>query len=189
MTAGTEIARHFPWTAQVSGEQVTFRLMTPDDRDSVLAFVNSLPEEDLYYLINDVRNTAGMNRWIKGIVDHNMTTILVWSARGELLGYGTLRCGDLRWTRHLGEIRIMVSPGGRGRGLGKLLGKEVFAVAHDAGLRRIFARVTSKQVSARYLFQRLGFHIEAVLADCVIDNESRTQDMIFMSYDVAGFHG
>jgi hypothetical protein len=56
-------------------------------------------------------------------------------------------------------------------------------------MRRLIARLTSKQVSARYLFQRLGFHIEAILADCVIDSEGRTQDMIFMSYDVSGFHG
>lgn len=189
MTVGAVAARHLPWTAQVGGEPVTFRLMTPDDRDRVLAFVKSLPEEDLYYLINDIRNPAGMNRWIEGIVDRSMITILAISPRDELLGYATLRSGQLRWTRHLGEIRIMVSPKARGRGVGKLLGKEVFAAAHDTDMRRIFARVTSKQMPARYLFQHLGFHIEALLAECVIDNEGRTQDMMFMSYDVAGFHG
>ena len=74
-------------------------------------------------------------------------------------------------------------------GLGKLLAKEIFAVANDLGLRRIIARLTSKQIPARYLFQHLGFHIEAVLADCVIDNEGRTEDLLFMSYDVTGFPG
>jgi hypothetical protein len=61
-------------------------------------------------------------------------------------------------------------------------------VAHDIGLRPV-ARLTSNQTAARYLFQRLGFNLKAVLADCVIDKDGRTQDMVFMSYDVLGFHG
>lgn len=188
MSAGAAVTRHFPWTAVVADQQVTFRLMKPDDREAVLRFVKSLPEEDLFYLINDVRDPAGMNRWIEGIENHTATTVLA-EADGTLLGYGILRGGQLRWTRHLGEIRVMVVPEARGRGLGKVLAKEVFAVGHEMGLRRIIARLTSKQTSARHLFHRLGFHPEAVLADCVIDNDGRTHDMVFMSYDVSGFHG
>jgi len=186
--AGAAVTRHYPWTAPVAGQQVTFRLMTPADRETVLQFVKNLPEEDLFYLISDVRDPNGMSRWIEGIEDHTATTVLA-EAEGKLLGYGVLRGGHLRWTRHLAEIRVMVAPDARGNGLGKLLAKEVFAVAHDVGMWRLIARLTSKQTAARYLFQHLGFHIEAVLADCVIDNEGRTQDMIFMSYDVSGFHG
>jgi L-amino acid N-acyltransferase YncA len=188
MAAGAAVTRHFPWTAQIAGQQVTFRLMTPADRETVLQFVKSLPEEDLFYLINDIRDPAGMNRWIEGIEEHTATTVLA-EVGGKLLGYGMLRGGHLRWTRHLGEIRVMVSPDARGKGIGKLLAKEVFALAHDVGMKRIVARLTSNQRPAKSLFQRLGFHLEAVLADCVIDNEGRLHDMIFMSYDVSGFHG
>lgn len=188
MKAATAVDRHYPWTVQVGGEQVTFRLMGPDDREEVLRFVRGLPEEDLFYLVSDIRDPAGMTRWIEGILDRTTPTVLA-EVPGRLLGYGMLRCGQMQWTRHLGEIRVMVAPDERGKGLGKLLAKEVFALAHDMGLRRIIARLTSTQTPARYLFQHLGFHIEAVLADCVIDAGGRTQDMVFMSYDVRGFHG
>ena len=50
-------------------------------------------------------------------------------------------------------------------------------------------RVASAQWSARRLFEGLGFEMEALLADWVIDREGRTQDLVLMSYDVAGFHG
>ena len=188
MTAGTVVARHFPWATSVAGEEVAFRLMEASDSEAVRQLVRTLPEEYLFYLMDDIRDPAGMKHWIDGIREHSIISVLA-ERSGELLGCSTLRCGHLQWTRHLGEIRIMVSPGARGKGIGKLLGKEVFAAAHDVGLRRIIARLTSKQITARYLFQHLGFHIEAVLADCVIDNQEHTQDLIFMSYDVTGFHG
>jgi L-amino acid N-acyltransferase YncA len=188
MTAGTVVARHFPWTTAIAGEEVSFRLMESSDGEKVRQFVKGLPEEDLFYLMDDIRDTAGMKRWIDGIRENSIISVLA-ERSGQLLGYGTLRCGHLQWTRHLGEIRIMMSPEARGKGIGKLLAKEVFAAAHDIGLRRIIARLTSRQTPARYLFQHLGFHIEAVLADCVIDNRGHTQDLIFMSYDVTGFHG
>lgn len=188
MSAATVLARHFPWTSRVADEPVTFRLMTPDDRDEVLEFVSMLPANDLFYLMDDIRNPSEMNRWIEGLRDHTIMTVL-GESHNRLLGYASLRCGHLPWTRHLGEVRITAAPDHRGVGLGKLLAKEIFAVANDLGLRRIIARLTSKQIPARYLFQHLGFHIEAVLADCVIDLEGRTEDLLFMSYDVTGFHG
>lgn len=188
MGTATLLARHFPWTTQVGDEPVTFRLMTAEDRDEVLEFVGNLPTRDLFYLMHDIRDPAEMNRWIEGIREQVVTTVLAES-HGRLLGYSSLRSGHLPWTRHLGEIRMMLAPDMRGRGLGKLLAKEVFAVAHDLGLRRIVARLTSHQVPARYLLQHLGFHIEAVLADCIIDSEGHTEDLLIMSYDVTGFHG
>jgi RimJ/RimL family protein N-acetyltransferase len=88
----------------------------------------------------------------------------------------------------LGEIRLLMAPDQRGRGVGRLLGHEVFSIAHDLDLQRIVVRVASGQKSARRLFERLGFHMEALLADWVIDRQGRTQDLVLMSYDVAGFH-
>ena len=66
-----------------------------------------------------------------------------------------------------------------------MLGHEIFSITHDLDLQR----VTFGQSSARRLFERLGFHMEALLADWVIDRQGRTQDLVLMSYDVAGFHG
>jgi L-amino acid N-acyltransferase YncA len=187
-SAGTAVLRHFPLNMRIAGEPVTMRLATPGDRESVLRFLKSLPDEDLFYLMDDIRSPAGMDRWMESVREQLVTTVVAESG-GGVIGYAGLRRGHAQWTNHLGEIRIMVSPEWRGRGLGKLLAKEVFALAHDLDLRRIVARLTSTQNPARYLFQHLGFHIEAVLAECVIDNTGRTQDLLVMSYDVSGFHG
>ncbi len=184
---GAVVTQHFPWTSQLGNDPVVFRLMTPEDRDVALDFVRKLPARDLFYLMNDIRDPTEMSLWIEGIRKHRIVTVLA-ECRGRLIGYGALTIGHLPWTRHLGEVRILVSSDWRGRGLGKFLAKEIFAIAHDLGLRRIIARLTSTQVPARYVFQHVGFHIEAVLADCIIDNDGNAQDLLIMSYDMSGFH-
>ena len=54
-------------------------------------------------------------------------------------------------------------------------------------MRKIVARMAAGQQGAIQVFEKLGFKIEALLADCVIDRNDRTHDLIVMSYDVTGF--
>jgi RimJ/RimL family protein N-acetyltransferase len=61
-------------------------------------------------------------------------------------------------------------------------------MARELGLQRIVVRIASEQKGARRLFAGLGFHMEALLADWVIDRRGRTEDLVLMSYDVTGFH-
>ena len=48
------------------------------------------------------------------------------------------------------------------------------------------AQMTSDQKGAIATFQRLGFQMEALLQDFVIDRNGRTRDLVVMSYDVEG---
>jgi len=180
--------RHFPCTMRVGDARVTLRLMTRADREAFLAFMRAQPEDDLFFLLVDVTTPEGLEHWMSDLEAGRNITLLA-EENGTLLGYSSLHHGLTRWTRHLGEIRLLVAPSQRSRGLGWLLGHEVFAIAHDMELQRIVVRVASEQKSARRLFERLGFHMEALLADWVIDRQGRTEDLVLMSYDVTGFHG
>ena len=102
------------------------------------------------------------------------------------MGHGTLSHNALQWTRHLGEIVLLISPDSRGVGLGHLLANELFGIARELGLQKIVARMASEQRGALQVFERLGFRAEALLADYVIDRQGRTHDLIVMSYDVTG---
>jgi L-amino acid N-acyltransferase YncA len=181
------VPRHFPYTARVGNADVTLRLMEPKDRDAFLAFMRAQPEDDLFFLLVDVTTKEGLQQWLHDLEQGRNLTVLA-EENGKLLGYCSLHHGQARWTRHMGEIRLLVTPNQRGRGVGRLLGHTIFSMARDLDLRRIVVRVASGQKSARRLFERLGFHMEALLADWVIDRQGRTQDLVMMSYDVAGFH-
>jgi L-amino acid N-acyltransferase YncA len=162
--------------------------MTAEDREAFLAFMRGQPEDDLFFLLVDVTTPEGLEHWMRDLEEGRNITVLA-EENGTLLGYSSLHHGQTRWTRHMGEIRLLVAPAQRGRGVGRLLGHEVFAIAHDLDLQRTVARVASGQKSARRLFEGLGFHMEALLADWVIDRQGRTEDLVLMSYDVSGFHG
>ena len=180
--------RSFPFTEKVGDGEVTFRLMTPQDREAFLRFMRAQAVDDQYFLLVDVTSPEGLQQWMHDLENARNITVLA-EENGKLLGYSSLHHNQTLWTRHLGEIRLMVAPSQRGRGLGQMLGKEAFAIAHDLGLQRTVVRVSSGQKGARRLFERLGFHMEALLADWVVDRQGRTQDLVLMSYDVTGFHG
>jgi len=179
--------RKYPWTTKIGDEKVTLRLMTKDDKDAMLEFARSLPEDDLLFLAIDITQESAVDDWIRRLKDRNLHTILV-EKDGKLVGHGSLLQEEQVWTRHLGGMILLVSPELRGLGLGNILAGELFAYANELKLRKVMARMASSQKGAIQVFEKLGFKMEALLADCVIDRNNRTHDLIIMSYDVTGFN-
>ena len=180
-----ESKRTYPWTTTLKGQEITLRLMRPENRDALLKFAKSLPEDDLLFLAVDITRPEALEQWIHNIETGQIRTVLA-EANGKLIGHGTLNHNALQWTRHLGEIVLLISPDYRGIGLGNLLANELFSIARELGLQKIVARMASEQRGALQVFERLGFRAEALLGDYVIDRDGRTHDLIVMSYDVTG---
>lgn len=187
MAVESSSKRSYPWTANLKGTSVTLRLMTAEDGNQLLSFAQSLPENDLLFLSVDMTRPIAIEQWIRSIEKGRITTVLA-EVDGKLIGHGTLRHDELVWTRHLGEMQLLINPDYRGRGIGNLLAQEVFAFAQERGLQKIIARMASEQRGALQVFERLGFRAEALLADYVIDRQDRTHDLIVMSYDVTGLN-
>jgi ribosomal protein S18 acetylase RimI-like enzyme len=78
---------------------------------------------------------------------------------------------------------MSVSAAHRGRGLGRGLATEVFAMARARGLEKIWAQIPASQEAAQSVFQSLGFRTEALLADFVKNADGLTEDLVIMSYD------
>jgi len=179
--------RTFPWTTEIDGTQIKLRLMTAEDKDTVLAFARKLPEDDLLFLSFDITQTRFVEHWIRRIEAGTWFTILV-EADDKLVGHGSLMRTEQIWSRHLGEIILLLSPEVRGKGLGNILAGEIFAKAEEWNLMKVVARMAADQKGAIQVFARLGFTAEALLADYVIDRKNRTHDLIAMSYDITGFN-
>jgi RimJ/RimL family protein N-acetyltransferase len=185
MTSESISTRSYPWTTTLKDKAVTLRLMRAEDREALLGFATSLPADDLLFLAVDITKPEALDQWIHNIESGQIKTILA-EADGKLIGHATLSHNALQWTRHLGEIVLLISPQYRGIGLGNILANELFSLARELGLQKIVARMASEQRRALQVFERLGFRAEALLGDYVIDRQGRTHDLIVMSYDVTG---
>jgi RimJ/RimL family protein N-acetyltransferase len=186
MSEAPALRRTYPWATTINGVDVTFRLMVPEDRNEVLEFARSLPPEDLMFLRNDVTQEPAVDAWM-AYLKNGRTISLIAEVEGKIAGYSSIHVNDALWTRHVGELRVLVGRESRGLGLGKRLTNEAFGIAKDLKLRKVTAQMATDQRSARGVFEHLGFRPEALLADHVMTRDGQTHDLLIMSYDIAGF--
>lgn len=181
-----EAGRTYPMTVSLGGHSVELRLMVRGDRDAMLTFARALPEHDLLFLRRDITEPAAVDSWVRDIENGTMTTILA-GAEGEVVGYGTVHRNTLRWSSHVAELRVMIAERMRGKGLGRLLTQEAFAVALSQGIEKLVAQMTLDQKSAIAVFEGIGFRPEALLRDQVKDRAGNKHDLLVLSHEVARF--
>lgn len=179
------LASQYPFDIEVQGHKLTFRLMTPDDGKAVLKFTKGLPPEDLVFMRWDVLSTDGVKQWTEAIKAERTLTVLAIE-NDSVVGYGSLHHHQLYWTRHHGELRILVNPKMRGVGLGRHLAKELFGLAGDLDLKRLVVNIAADQPRVRHMFEDLGFHAVALLPEWVMDRNDRVSDLIIMSTELDG---
>jgi L-amino acid N-acyltransferase YncA len=168
------------------GRQAAIRVMEPNDLEKILQFAKDLPADDLLFLRTDITDRNVVKQWVDNIRHGNTITLLV-EMDGDLAAYASVHLDQARWTRRVGEIRIITSSRYRGAGIGRRLAAEVFDLARSLGLKKITAQMTTDQTAARAAFEHLGFQVEAMLSDWVEDRHGRSRDLLIMTYDVAGF--
>lgn len=183
MTSIGAASYSYPWSQKVGDLDLTYRRMQAGDRGAVLAFTDALSEHDLLFVRIDISQPEGVDEWIRNVERGRTHTILAICDE-RIVGYGSLHYNDINWTRHLGEIRLMVAPSHRSLGIGRSLADQVFAIAQEIGLLKVTARMMSSQRNAQDLFHRLDFVPEALLHDWVIDRSGRTHDLILMSREL-----
>jgi L-amino acid N-acyltransferase YncA len=176
----------YPRTVSLpDGKSVQLRLMAAADRNGILAFARSLPQEDLLFLRVDITDPAAVDEWIHN-VETGLSSTLLASDENGIVGYATVHRTRAPWTRGVGELRVNVGAGYRARGLGRILTSQIFDLARGLGLRKLMANMTTDQHGAQAAFRRLGFIPEALLADYVEDRNGQPRDLVMMSYDIGG---
>jgi L-amino acid N-acyltransferase YncA len=167
------------------GRHVSLRLMEATDKQKILSFAQSLPPDDLLFLRTDITEPSLVNEWI-GNLEKGTTVTLLAEVDGKLAGYASLHLDQARWTRRVGEIRLQVGVPYRGAGLGKQLAAQVFRLGQARGLKKMAAMMTPDQAGARAAFEKIGFSVEALLQDWVVDRKGRPRDLLIMSHDLEG---
>jgi len=110
---------------------------------------------------------------------------LVARHAGAMVGCTGIISDELSWSKHVGELRVLVGPAWRGRGRGRVLIQECFARALERGLKKLVSQMTVEQHGAIAVFEQLGFRAEALLARHVADPSGKLHDLVLLSHDVA----
>ena len=83
------------------------------------------------------------------------------------------------------DIRLLVAPEHRNRGIGRTLLERAIGLAVNRRASKVTARMTPDQTGAITLFEECGFRAEALLHDHVRDDEGTEHDLavLFMKPD------
>ena len=141
-------------------------------------FVARVPEGDRTFFKEDVEAPGVLDAWTRP-----GTARAVAVEDGEVIGY--VAVVPLHgWSSHVGEVRVIVDPDRRGRGIGRALARRAVLEAVELELRKMVVEVVADQEPTIAMFRSLGFDPEALLTDHVRDQSGALRDLMILAHSV-----
>jgi ribosomal protein S18 acetylase RimI-like enzyme len=155
-----------------------FRPIAAADEPALQRFFARIPDADRTFLKEDVDDPSIVAAWSR---PGAARTIAVDA--DEIVG--SVAVVPLHgWSSHVGEIRLVVDPAARGRGIGRELARHAVHDAVELGLAKLVVEVIADQMELIAMFVALGFDAEALLSNHVRDRTGRIRDLLVLSNDV-----
>jgi ribosomal protein S18 acetylase RimI-like enzyme len=147
------------------------------DRDALERFLERVPEGDRRFFRADVSDPAVVTAMLRA----GTTSVAV---EGDaIVGYVAVEPLQ-SWSSHVGEVRVIVDPDRRGRGIGRDLARHAVLQALELGLTKMVVEVVADQEPAIAMFRSLGFDPEALLRGHVRDGAGDLRDLIILAHSV-----
>jgi ribosomal protein S18 acetylase RimI-like enzyme len=144
------------------------------------AFVSGLPDEDVTFIKEDVRDPSVVEGWCAA---GDRARRLVALDGERIIGLVSV-IPLLGWSSHVGEMRLVVDAQERGRGLGRRLARRALGEAVDLGLEKVVVEVVAEQERAIDMLNDLGFRGEALLERHIRDRDGDVRDLLVLAHSV-----
>jgi ribosomal protein S18 acetylase RimI-like enzyme len=158
------------------------RPLEPRDHAAIEQFLQRVPEGDRTFFKEDVTDANVLAAWSRPGAGRSVAvdgdTIAGYVAVVPLTG----------WSSHVGEIRLIVDPDHRGRGVGRALARYAVLEALALGITKMVVEVVAEQEPAVAMFRSLGFDPEALLKDHVRDQSGELRDLMILAHAVEESH-
>jgi N-acetylglutamate synthase-like GNAT family acetyltransferase len=138
------------------GFTFSLRPMNKQDEDGLYRFFVSLAESDRKYLRNDTQSRVLIEKWCRELNYEKVLPILA-EKDGKIIANATLHRESHGWSKHIGEIRMTISPEYQQKGMSSLLVNEIVGLAGEAGLAKVTAWVVASRDYVIKLFEQNGF--------------------------------
>lgn len=176
----------FPKTVTAQGgEELILRPCEATDEQALIDFFTKrVPEGDRLFLRDDVTDPSVIKGWLQKM-DHSRVFPLLAFHGDDIVGDATLHTNAHGWSRHVGEIRVVVARDWQRKGVAQLLTNQLIQRAHKLGLEILEAHVLEGQHGAQRALEALGFHSETVLRNRATDRTGRRRNILLMTNDVS----
>jgi L-amino acid N-acyltransferase YncA len=156
-------------------------IRAPDtsDLDGLLAFFERIPAAERTFFKEPVLDRAVVEGWLAGGPGRRG----LGCADGEVAGYVAV-VPLSGWSDHVGEVRLVVDPAQRGKGVGRTLARWALLQALELGLKKLYVEVVADQDGAVAMFSSLGFQAEGLLRDHVRDRDGQLRDLVLLAHPV-----
>jgi len=157
------------------------RVLQASDADGIREFLDRLPESDRNFFKEDLSD-EGVKAWFEDGPEHR---VVVADDGGRVVAYAAVFPG-LGWSRHVGELRLIVDSKARRQGLGRMLARWGLVESVRMGLEKLVVELVADQEAAVAMFRDLGFEGEALLLNQVRDRGGELRDLIVLAHQVRG---
>jgi L-amino acid N-acyltransferase YncA len=162
---------------------MVIRELEEHDQPAIERFIARIPEADRTFFKEDVGDPEVVRAWARPGAARSLAV-----EDGAVIG--TAAVVPLHgWSSHVGEVRVIVDPGHRSKGVGRALARRAILDALELGLTKMVVEVIAEQESTVGMFRSLGFDPEALLADHVRDRSGELRDLMLLAHSVDAASG
>ena len=152
------------------------RPLTADDRRALDVFASRIPEADLVFADPTLLSPIAVASWTRAVPAKR----LVAFDEPDVVALLTVQ-PEVGWSDHVGDVRLIVLPDHRGRGIGRTLAQRGLELAESLGLAKLMVRLMDGNAGGIAMFRALGFEEEARLAGHVRDRAGGARDLVILS--------
>jgi len=166
------------------GQEIVLR--QPDaarDLERLIGFFDRLPPKVRNYMRHGAQDRETTARRLAQI-DNASHWRLVAELDGEIVADATLDREPFNWSRHVAEIRPILDPHFKHKGIRALLCRELVGLGRAQGIERLFTEVSPEQKDLIATLEREGFTYEATRRKYAKDHDGRLMDVTLMSSDL-----
>lgn len=171
----------YPRTVMLrDGATVTLRPLEAGDKLRLLEFFKRVPEEERYYLKENVTAPEVIQAWTSHI-DFDRVIPIIAEAGSDIVADATIHRSRAPARRHIGELRVVVDPAFREIGLGRRLIRELLDISAELGLSQAtFELVADREQPAINAAHGVGFRASATLKGRIKDFWGNYQDLVLL---------
>lgn len=145
-------------------------------RGALIDFVSRVAPEDRGFFDRSLLSQVAVASWPQAVPERRLVAI----EDGVVHGLVTVAPGS-GWTSHLGELRLVVAPASRGRGVGQSLAEQAIELAGNMHVRKVTIDVMATNLRTLAMFTALAFDEEARLRGQVLDGNGDLQDIVVLA--------